>query len=103
HPARLKSVPPRPRTCGPRVRNLMALAALVTALATAAPTLLLGTFFARTGDVHRQRPALKILVVKLLDRLVRFFGRAEFHEREAARFAGHLVQHEIHRCNNSSP
>ena len=43
-----------------------------------------GALFPRPGYVHGQRPALKFLVVELLDGFVGLFGRREFNEGEAA-------------------
>src|SRR3569833_2894199 len=92
--------------------RLTALAALVTSLTTAVtapiataaatPTLLRSAFFARTRDIHRQGPALKILIVELLDGFVGILRVSKLDEREAAGFTGHFVHHEIDRVNSAS-
>jgi hypothetical protein len=76
---------------------------VVAATRTATPALLRAlAFFTRPRNVHRQRTALKFFVVELFDGFVRFILICEFDECEATGFAGHLVQHEVHRCDDAS-
>jgi hypothetical protein len=57
--------------------------------------------FPRSGDVHRQRSAFKLFVVKLFHGLAGFFRRGEFNEREAAGLARHFVLHQVYRRHDA--
>ena len=57
------------------------------------------TILARAGNIHGDLAALKILVVEHFNRLLRLFRRGEFDERKAAGTAGHLVHHQVARCD----
>src|ERR1043165_4183931 len=59
------------------------------------------TVFPGSGDVHRQSPTLKVLVVKHFHGFLSFSRRGEFDEGEPARFAGKLIQHQVHRANHA--
>lgn len=101
------------RTCQgclwPQVRRkfrgiLAPFAALVTAvaLATATPALLLRAFLARTGNIDRERAALKFFIVELFDGLVRLLVAPEFNECEATGFSSHLIEHKIDGGDDAS-
>jgi hypothetical protein len=73
--------------------------ASATAPTSAAATAALFAWFC---DIHSQCSALKVFIVELFDRLVRFFSRREFDKRETSRFACHLVKHHVHGRDSSS-
>src|ERR1017187_4968127 len=75
-----------------RLRALFA--AIITAVATV-PAPARRAFLAGTRHIDGDGAALKVLVVKLLDGLLRLRRRVKFHEGEAAGFARHLVQHQV--------
>src|ERR1051325_2232559 len=75
--------------------------ATISAVAAATTTGTRRAFFARLGDVDRQGAALEFLAVKHLDRLVGLVGGREIDEGETARFAGELVEHDVHRGDHT--
>jgi len=75
-----------------------ATAAATTAAVTAAAAA--GrTFFAGTRFIHRQGPALKLLLVKLLDGCIGFRLGAHFDKGKTTRTSGGAVLHDVN-CDN---
>src|SRR5689334_15905356 len=86
----------------PTVAAIPAVSTVAAAAAAAATSALPGrTFLARARDVDRQRTALEFLVMEHFHGLVRLVRGGHFDEGEAAGFAGELVEHDVHGCDNA--
>jgi hypothetical protein len=73
-------------------------AATTTTSATPPTTTTAGrAFFARTGRVHRQRPALEVLLMKRSNGLFGLRVRPHFDKSEAAGAARRTILHDINR------
>jgi len=62
---------------------------------TAFTTTTTAAFFARFGDVNRQRPATNGFAIDRVDRGLRLFRRAHGDEGEAARTAAYAIGHQV--------
>src|SRR5665213_2354877 len=80
--------------------NLVAFATTAAATATAEFTATAaaaagGAFFARAGDVDRQRATVHVLAVHAFDGLLGLFGGTHGHKTKAARAVGHAIHHQV--------
>ena len=71
----------------------------VTAVAAAARAW--WPIFLGTRNIYGQVPSLEFLIVKHFDGLVGFLRTGEFNKGKTARFACELVQHKVHRGDNT--